>query len=44
MTDPNASVREATIDLLGKFILARPTLINDYYNVIIERIKVRLIS
>lgn len=41
MTDPNAQVREATIELLGKFIVARPDLIQDYYNIIIERIKVR---
>lgn len=39
MTDPNAQVREATIELLGKFIVARPDLIQDYYNIIIERIK-----
>ncbi|GMR36774.1 hypothetical protein PMAYCL1PPCAC_06969 [Pristionchus mayeri] len=39
MTDPNAQVREATIELLGKFIVARPDLIQDYYQIIIERIK-----
>ncbi|GMS84491.1 hypothetical protein PENTCL1PPCAC_6666 [Pristionchus entomophagus] len=39
MTDPNAQVREATIELLGKFIVARPDLIQDYYHIIIERIK-----
>ncbi|GMT16922.1 hypothetical protein PFISCL1PPCAC_8219 [Pristionchus fissidentatus] len=39
MTDPNAQVREATIELLGKFIVARPDLIQDYYQILIERIK-----
>lgn len=40
MTDPNAQVREATIDLLGKFLMNKPDLIEDYYPIFIERIKV----
>ena len=40
MVDPNAAVREATLELLGKFIVAREQYIQDYYSILLERIKV----
>ncbi|PAV81096.1 hypothetical protein WR25_24873 isoform B [Diploscapter pachys] len=39
MVDPNAAVREATLELLGKFIVAREQYIQDYYSILLERIK-----
>lgn len=36
--DPATSVREAAIELVGKFILVRPELIPQYYNMLSERI------
>ncbi|XP_060588229.1 nipped-B-like protein B isoform X3 [Ruditapes philippinarum] len=36
--DPSTSVREAAIELVGKFILIRPELIPQYYNMLSERI------
>ena len=38
--DPSTSVREAAIELVGKFILVRPELIPQYYNMLSERILV----
>ena len=38
--DPSTSVREAAIELVGKFILIRPDLIPQYYDMISERILV----
>ena len=38
--DPSTSVREAAIELVGKFILIRPELIPQYYNMLSERILV----
>ena len=39
--DQSTSVREAAIELLGKFILIRPELIPQYYDMLSERILVR---
>ncbi|CAJ0573496.1 unnamed protein product, partial [Mesorhabditis spiculigera] len=39
MVDPNAQVREATIELLGKYLLSRPDFIPKYYPILLERIK-----
>ncbi|CAD6192097.1 unnamed protein product [Caenorhabditis auriculariae] len=39
MMDPNAQVREAAIELLGKFLLVKEEFIDQYYSVITERIK-----
>lgn len=39
MMDPNAAVREATIELLGKFLLVKEEFIPTYYNILLERIK-----
>ena len=41
--DPSTSVREAAIELVGKFILIRPELIPQYYNMLSERILVSFI-
>ncbi|XP_015917396.1 nipped-B-like protein A [Parasteatoda tepidariorum] len=38
LLDQSTSVREAAVDLLGKFILIRPELINQYYEMLTERI------
>ncbi|CAD5212245.1 unnamed protein product [Bursaphelenchus okinawaensis] len=38
LVDPNISVREATAELIGKYIISRPDLLNKYYNMIIQRI------
>jgi cohesin loading factor subunit SCC2 len=38
--DPSIMVREAAIDLVGKFIAGRPDLAAQYYDVISERIHV----
>ena len=40
MMDPNAAVREATIELLGKFLLVKQEFIPKYYSILLERIKV----
>ena len=40
MVDPNAAVREATLELLGKFIIAKEQYIQDYYQILLDRIKV----
>ncbi|GAB6029016.1 hypothetical protein CHUAL_004804 [Chamberlinius hualienensis] len=36
--DASTSVREAAVDLVGKFILVRPELTHQYYDMLIERI------
>ncbi|XP_077981351.1 nipped-B-like protein isoform X2 [Glandiceps talaboti] len=36
--DHSTSVREAAVELVGKFVLKRPELIPQYYNMLIERI------
>ena len=38
--DPSTSMREATVDLIGKFVLLRPELTLRYYPVLSERISV----
>ena len=40
--DQSTSVREAAIELIGKFILVRPELTAQYYSMLSERILVRL--
>uniref|UniRef100_A0A914CW65 Nipped-B protein n=1 Tax=Acrobeloides nanus TaxID=290746 RepID=A0A914CW65_9BILA len=39
MTDTNVAVREATIELIGKYLVSRPDLLNKYYTILMERIK-----
>uniref|UniRef100_A0A1I8EA76 Nipped-B protein n=1 Tax=Wuchereria bancrofti TaxID=6293 RepID=A0A1I8EA76_WUCBA len=39
MMDPNAAVREATIELIGKYLIAKPEYVPQYYPLLIERIK-----
>lgn len=41
--DSSTSVREAAIELVGKFILIRPELTAQYYDMLSERILVSLI-
>ncbi|KAA0199078.1 hypothetical protein HAZT_HAZT003387, partial [Hyalella azteca] len=36
--DHSTSVREAAVDLVGKFVLSRPELLNNYYDMIAARI------
>jgi len=43
LLDQSTSVREAAIELLGKFILIRPELTEHYYNMLSERILVRIL-
>lgn len=38
--DNSTSVREAAVELLGRFVLSRPQLIEQYYDMLIERILV----
>ena len=38
--DVSTSVREAAIELIGRFVLNKPDLILQYYDMIIERILV----
>lgn len=40
MMDPNAAVREATTELIGKYLIAKPEYVPQYYPLLIERIKV----
>ena len=42
LLDQSTSVREAAIELLGKFILIRPELTEHYYNMLSERILVSI--
>jgi cohesin loading factor subunit SCC2 len=39
--DQSTSVREAAVELVGRFILIRPELIPDYYQMLSDRILVR---
>ena len=41
LLDHSTSVREAAVELVGKFILNRPQLISQYYEMLSERILVR---
>lgn len=40
LMDNSTSVREAAVELLGRFVLSRPQLIEQYYDMLIERILV----
>ena len=40
LRDTSTLVREATVDLLGRFVLSRPELTSQYYEMIAERIRV----
>lgn len=42
--DHSTSVREAAVDLVGKFVLSRPELINTYYEMLSARILVSSLS
>ncbi|KAK0394945.1 hypothetical protein QR680_001025 [Steinernema hermaphroditum] len=37
--DPNSAVREATIELIGKYLVQHPELFPKYYRIIVERIR-----
>lgn len=39
--DQSISVREAAVDLIGKYVLTSPDLINQYYQMLSDRILVR---
>lgn len=38
--DQSIAVREAAVDLIGKYVLSKPELIDQYYNMIVDRIRV----
>ena len=38
--DTSTLVREAAVDLIGRFVLSRPELTSQYYDMISERIRV----
>lgn len=38
LLDPSISVREAAVDLVGKYVLSSPDLIDQYYDMLAERI------
>lgn len=40
LMDNSTSVREAAVELLGKFVLSRPQLTEQYYDMLVERILV----
>lgn len=40
LMDNSTSVREAAVELLGRFVLSRPQLTEQYYDMLIERILV----
>jgi cohesin loading factor subunit SCC2 len=40
--DQSTSVREAAVELVGRFILNKPELTHQYYEMIMERILVRM--
>lgn len=42
--DMSTSVREAAVELIGRFVLNKPELILQYYDMIIERILVSSLS
>lgn len=41
LMDNSTSVREAAVELLGRFVLSRPQLIEQYYDMLVERILVK---
>ena len=43
LMDNSTSVREAAVELVGRFVLSRPELIEQYYDMLIERILVILV-
>ena len=43
LLDQSTAVREACVELIGKFVLCRPELISQYYSMLAERILVSLI-
>lgn len=43
LMDNSTSVREAAVELLGRFVLCRPQLAEQYYDMLIERILVWLL-
>ena len=40
LSDTSTLVREAAVDLIGRFVLSRPDLTDKYYDMIAERIRV----
>lgn len=44
LMDNSTSVREAAVELLGRFVLSRPQLTEQYYDMLIERILVRTLA
>ena len=40
LLDHSTSVREAAVELVGKFLLSRPELVNQYYDMLSDRILV----
>ena len=40
--DTSTLVREAAVDLVGRFVLSRPELTSQYYDMICERIRVNV--
>lgn len=44
LMDNSTSVREAAVELLGRFVLSRPQLTEQYYDMLIERILVSSIQ
>ncbi len=40
--DTSTLVREAAVDLVGRFVLSRPELTSQYYDMICERIRVSM--
>jgi hypothetical protein len=42
LLDQSTSVREAAVELVGKFILIRPELTSNYYDMLSDRILVSL--
>lgn len=44
LMDNSTSVREAAVELLGRFVLSRPQLTEQYYDMLIERILVNVLQ
>lgn len=42
--DHSTAVREAAVDLVGKFVLSRPEVLNTYYDMIAARILVSTVA
>ena len=40
LVDMSTSVREAAVELIGRFVLNKPEIIHQYYDMIVERILV----